>query len=204
MAQRRKVIDIKIKKTKDEATPHLNAMERRAIKGFKSQFKWATRLLKQDIRKDFSTSGGGKWAALEKETVAWKLDEYGARGILVASGDLRKSLTVDNARGAVRKYDSHKMQFGTDLRDVANNRNVVYPAFIQYGTSNMEARKFLFDFGDPYGKRFSRKLGYAINERIIYGGTVGKHYTWLKKTGLRGADTPGWIRTYSGSVLKGQ
>lgn len=200
-ARKRKVLEIKIKKTKDEATPHITAMERRAVKGFKSQFKWATALLKADLRKDFQTGGGGRWKPLAAETVAWKLDEYGARGILVATGDLRKSLTVDNARGAVRKDESHRMEFGTDLTDMKTG--VVYPVFLQYGKGVPE-RQFLFDFGDPKGKRFARKLGYAINERIIYGGRTGTYYTWLKKTGLRGADTPGWLRTYSGSVLKGQ
>jgi len=202
MAAKRFKIDIKVKKTEDEATKHINAMQRRALKGFKSQFKWAGRELQKELKKDFQTGGEGKWADLDKETVAWKQEEYGRSGILVASGELRKSLTVENARGAVRKYDSHRMMFGTNLRDI--ERKVPYPVFIQQGTQKMEARKFLFDFGDPDGKRFTRKLGYAINERIIYGGTVGKYYTWLKKTGLRGADTPGWIKTYSGSKLLGQ
>jgi len=207
MARRRQpALSISVKVDKREMTKHFNAMRRRSAKGFKSQFKWAAKEVKRQIREDFRNNGRGRWTVLAPETVAWKIEEgYGNKGVLVRTGDLRRSLTVDNARGAVREYKSHSMKFGTDLTsDGIDGRVVPYASFIQYGTRKMPARPFLFKFGEPKGRQFSSKLGSAIAERVIYGGSVGKYYAWLKKTGMAGANVPYWSKTYRGNDLLGQ
>lgn len=119
----------------DDSGPQrrLRGMTRR-MRNFKPVFRWAFKELQLAHRLNFQSKGavGGQvWAPLDPEYAAWKLENYGANGILVRTGDLQRSLTFDNARGAVREIRRTKARFGT---------SIPYARFHQTGTRNMPER----------------------------------------------------------------
>jgi len=115
----------------------LAAIARRS-KDFRPVLRWAFQELQKSHRDNFRTQGavdGFPWAPLSPEYAAWKLEEYGAHGILVRRGPLESSLTLNNARGAVREIGLNTASFGTEIP---------YAKFQQTGTRFMPRRKPVF------------------------------------------------------------
>ena len=109
-------------------------MSRRS-RNFKPAFRWFMKELQALHMQNFRTNGavdGSVWKPLDPEYAAWKLENYGARGILVADGSLRASLVFDNSRGAIREVRRTGMRFGTSLP---------YAQFHQIGTRDMPKRR---------------------------------------------------------------
>ena len=135
-------------------------MSRRA-QNFKPAFRWFMKELQVLHMQNFATRGatdGSVWKPLDPEYAAWKLENYGARGILVADGSLRSSLVFDNARGAVRDIRRKGMRFGTDLP---------YAKFHQTGTRNMPERRPLITNEALY-----ERLAENMAEHITDGGAT--------------------------------
>jgi len=160
---------VRIKKVDTRALKkRFRGMIRRST-DFSSVFRWAHRQMQDAQAKNFDSRGavsGGVWAPLDSGYAAWKLEHYGAKGVLVRTGDLRSSLTSWNARGAVREVGATTAFFGTDIP---------YSGFIQYGTSNMPSRSFTF-----VPRSFATRVARATGEHIVYGTEVGEIYSHLK------------------------
>ncbi len=144
------------------------AMIRRSS-NFASVFRWALRQLQDAHASNFDARGtlsGSPWAPLDPQYAAWKLENYGADGILVREGTLRSSLTDWNSRGAIRDIGVTEATFGTNLD---------YAKFHQMGTRMMPSRPPVFT-----PRTFSNRLARAVGEHVVYGGEVGSTYTHLK------------------------
>ena len=115
-------------------------------------FRAAMRDLEESHSKHFGTNGGGTWKPVYS---SWKTEEYGAGGILVRTGTLKRSLTLRNARGAIRDIGAQRATFGT---------SVSYAHFHQTGTENMAKREVLFT-----PNRFSEGLAKDAVEYLAYG-----------------------------------
>lgn len=146
----------------------LRGMRRRS-RDFRNVFRWALMELERAHNENFSARGtlaGPAWQPLDSEYAAWKLDNYGANGILVREGDMRSSLSDWNSRGAIRDVGRKSATFGTDIG---------YAAFHQAGTRDMPQRKIVF-----VPRRFAFHMAEAAAERVVYGGEVGETYTRLR------------------------
>ncbi len=144
------------------------AMARRSD-DFKSVFRWMFQQLQKAHMRNFQTQGaesGGVWKPLDPQYASWKTENYGANGILVRTGDLKNSLTMNSSRGAVRDMGARTAYFGT---------NIGYAKFHQAGTSNMAQREPLF-----LPKLMAHDTARAVGEHIVYG-TIGKEYAFLKR-----------------------
>lgn len=144
------------------AERRLSAMKRR-MSSFKSVFRWVFKELQAAHRANFATQGavgGDIWKPLDPQYASWKLENYGARGILVRTGDLQRSLTVENARGAIREIRSQSATFGT---------SIPYARFHQRGTLNMPERPPIVE-SDLLNELISQKVA----EYIVEGTSVLK------------------------------
>lgn len=72
-----------------------------------------------DIQRNFDSGGRyvGGWRALSPGYAAWKLARYGARPILVATGEMRESLRI-GGRGNVLKSGRDRVEIGSTNRKV--------------------------------------------------------------------------------------
>lgn len=133
------------------------AMSRRA-KNFKPVLRWTFQELQKAHLANFAAQGtvaGAGWAPLSPAYASWKLANYGAQGILVRSGELRRSLTFDSARGAIRDIDNTDATFGT---------NISYAKFHQSGTRFMPDRKPVF-----LPELMAERTAMMVAEHIVYG-----------------------------------
>jgi phage gpG-like protein len=78
----------------------------------------------------------GRGVQLAEQTVETKARKGLPPEALVATGDLKASLTESSAKGAIREITPHEMRFGT---------SIFYSRFINYGVPghNMPAHKVL-------------------------------------------------------------
>lgn len=177
-----RTIDINLKVKPNSTIKHMVAMRRRAAKGFKKEFEWTHRRLEEQMEKRFETNAYGTWKPVSPRTAKWKIEDgYGAQGVLVRTEALKNSLTVENARGAIREIGLFRMKFGTDIP---------YAKFHQYGDG--VPKRVLIPQFDGVTSLFPRSLmvtvGAICMERIIYGyANVGHVYKFVKKTGIRGS-----------------
>lgn len=140
------------------------AMTRRS-RDFRPVFRWVMQELQKAHRDNFRTQGassGFPWSPLDPQYASWKLENYGAKGILVRSGDLQRSLTMNSGRGAVRDIGSRTAEFGTRLP---------YAKFHQSGTSKMAQRKPLF-----VPRLMAERTGNVVAEYIVHG-SIGVKYS---------------------------
>ena len=126
---------------------------------FSGLFRAVMRDLEREHAKNFDSQGAlvGGWKPVYS---GWNLDEYGAGGVLVRSGTLKRSLTVSNARGAVRDIGRLQAEFGTKVN---------YAHFHQTGTEDMVSRKIVFaprSFAEGLG---SDALSYLAGDQTIGG-----------------------------------
>ena len=144
------------------------AMARRS-NNFKPVFRWMMQQLQEAHRENFRTEGassGFRWQPLDPQYASWKLENYGAQGILARTGDLRDSLTMNSARGAVRDIGMRTAYFGTTIG---------YAKFHQAGTANMAERKVLF-----VPQLMAHDVAKATGEHIVHG-SVGQMYSFLNR-----------------------
>lgn len=94
-----------------------------------------TGFMRELIREQFDTEGGrtGGWAPLSEKYAADKIRRFGSQPILVASGNLKESLTGGSGMIA-RQEGNESLRFGTQLG---------YGSFHQTGTSRMPRRQIL-------------------------------------------------------------
>ena len=153
----------------DEPLARFQGMRRRSY-SFKGILREAQRQLARAHARNWDTQGafsGKKWAKLDKEYSSWKLNTYGAQGVLVQTGELKNSLTrISGGRGAIREVDATSMKFGTSLPSAAWHLD---------GTDDMPARKILF-----VPKKFGKAVGDAVAEQIVYGGSAKESAAKLK------------------------
>lgn len=139
------------------------AMARRAL-NFRPVFRWAFQELQKAHLENFKTQGstsGFPWKPLEPQYAAWKLENYGAHGILVREGTLEGSLTMNSSRGAVRDIGLTAAEFGT---------RVPYARFHHTGTRNMAKRDPIF-----VPRLMAERTGQAALEYVVHG-TIGVVY----------------------------
>ncbi len=137
----------------------------RRSRDFKPVFRWMFQELQEAHRENFRTQGaasGFPWKPLEPQYASWKIENYGANGVLVRSGDLERSLTMNSGRGAVRDMGARTAEFGTKLP---------YAKFHQSGTSNMAQRKPLF-----LPRLMADRTADAVGEYLVHG-SVGMRAT---------------------------
>jgi len=131
----------------------------RRSNNFKPVFRWAMRELANAHEQLFATEGaaaGGRWERLNEEYASWKLENYGANGILVADGSLRRSLTaINSGRGVVRDIGASKAQFGT---------SIPYADYHFTGTRKMPERKPIF-----VPRTFSDRTAFVVGRYIMDG-----------------------------------
>ncbi len=109
----------------------------RRSQNFSGVFRAAMKDLERAHARNFDSKGAlvGGWQPEDSEYAGWKLGEYGAGGVLVRTGTLKRSLSFSNARGAVRDIGRRQAEFGT---------SVSYAHFHQSGTEDMNSRKIVF------------------------------------------------------------
>ena len=130
----------------------------RRSQNFKPVFRWVFQELQEAHRDNFRTGGaasGFPWKPLEPQYASWKIENYGANGVLVRTGDLRSSLTMNSGRGAVRDMGARTAEFGTKIPSAQ---------FHQSGTSNMAQRKPLF-----LPKLMADRTAHVVGEYLVYG-----------------------------------
>jgi len=63
----------------------------------------------------FASGGGGKWKPLSAASAKWKLRHFPGRGLLVATGALKTSLTRPFAAGAIYKASAQGLLIGSSV-----------------------------------------------------------------------------------------
>lgn len=79
----------------------------------------------------FSSQGEGEWQQLSPRYAAWKQQHFPGKPLLVASGNLRDSLTGSRSPFSVMEMQPRSLAVGT---------SVPYARYHQLGTSRMPAR----------------------------------------------------------------
>jgi len=151
-----RVVDVDVSK----ADRRFAAILRRS-RNFKPVFRWMMQQLQEAHRENFKTGGtksGFRWQPLDPQYASWKLENYGAKGILVRTGSLERSLTMNSGRGAVRDIGARTAEFGT---------SIPYAKWHQSGTRNMAQRKPLF-----LPRLMADRTANAVAEYLVHG-TVG-------------------------------
>jgi len=131
-------VKIRVSADTSQVNRRYRAMTKR-LTNFRPVFRWAFKELQALHRTNFELEGaldGRPWAPLDPQYASWKLENYGAKGILVRTGDLRDSLVFDNARGAVREIRRQSATFGTEIE---------YAKFHERGTTKMPRRSPILD-----------------------------------------------------------
>lgn len=128
---------------------------RRRSENFAGVFRAAMRDLEREHADNFRSSGKGRWEPLDTGYADWKTKEYGGGGILVRTGDLKRSLSMSNARGAIRNIGRKRAEFGTSVN---------YAHFHQTGTEDMPQRTVLFT-----PNRFAEGLAKDAIDYLAYG-----------------------------------
>lgn len=161
-------VSVKVNVDTSRVRRRFAAMARRSD-DFKPVFRWMFQQLQQAHMRNFQTQGaesGSPWKPLDPQYASWKTENYGAKGILVRTGDLQNSLTMNSSRGSVRDMGRRTAYFGT---------HIPYAKFHQAGTTNMAQRQPLF-----LPKLMAHDTARAVGEHIVYG-TIGKEYAFLKR-----------------------
>lgn len=107
----------------------------------------------QHFREWFDSQGEGTWEPLSNEYAAWKAANYPGAPILVASGDLRRSLVDQGSKGNVRRIERDSAEWGTDI---------FYAKFHQMGTGTRNSgdgrgnmpQRLLISHSDSFRKRW--------------------------------------------------
>lgn len=118
----------------------------------------------QDFRKTneeiFSKSGNheglAKWTPLSEGYSAWKQKNYGDLPILTLTGDLRNSLTEENAEGAILRITEDNLEIGTEIE---------YAIYHQEGRGNLPERRPL-RLSEEQKKRWGKILAYGLRGAI--------------------------------------
>lgn len=140
------------------------AMSRRS-NDFGPVFRWVFQSLQRAHMMNFAAQGsmdGAPWKPLDPQYASWKLENYGAQGILVADGTLRSSLSLSNSRGAIREIGKTSATFGS---------KIPYASFHQTGTSRMSKRPPLF-----VPNLMADRTANVVAEYIVHG-SVGVVYS---------------------------
>lgn len=157
-------VNVRIKKVDTSAVRRrFTAMTRRS-QNFKPVFRWVMQELQKAHRQNFRSQGaasGFPWQPLDPQYSSWKTANYGSKGVLVRSGDLKNSLTMNSGRGAIRDMGLRTAEFGTKLP---------YAKFHQAGTENMAQRKPVFR--PPL---MASETAVVVGEYIVHG-SVGVKY----------------------------
>lgn len=155
-------------KIKDVNTINLKrkfaAMSRRS-RDFSPVFRWAMQELQKAHQDNFNTNGGASgspWKPLDPQYSSWKISNYGSKGVLVRTGALENSLTMNSGRGAVRDIGRTSAEFGTSLP---------YAKFHQVGTTTMAQRKVVF-----LPVTMAQRTANVVAEYIVHG-TMGVVYS---------------------------
>jgi phage gpG-like protein len=140
------------------------AMTRRS-RDFRPVLRWVMQELQKSHRDNFRREGmsdrGFPWSPLDPQYASWKTENYGAHGILVRTGDLERSLTMNSARGSIRDIGLSTATFGTDIP---------YARWHQSGTRNMAQRKPVF-----VPNLMKQRTGNVVAEYIVHG-SIGVKY----------------------------
>jgi len=139
------------------------AMTRRS-RDFRPVFRWVMQELQKAHRDNFRTQGstsGFPWQPLDPQYSSWKIENYGAKGILVREGSLQRSLTMNSGRGAIRDIGLRTAEFGT---------RIPYAKFHQTGTSKMAKREPVF-----LPRMMAERTGGVVAEYIVHG-SIGVRY----------------------------
>lgn len=150
---------IHIKVDAKKAIKRMVDMKRRG-KDFAPVFREARSGLEAWNSANFTQNGvpsGSPWNALHASTLQWKAMHYPGTSPMVRTGKLFRSLT--SLKGPANKINGNEAEFGT---------NIEYAKFHQYGTTNMAARKLVFE--PPL---FARRLA-QIAANYQAHGNVGK------------------------------
>lgn len=156
--------NVRIRKVDTSALRRRFAAMSRRSQDFRPVFKWVLKELQKAHLANFTREGtvdGAPWKPLDPQYASWKLSNYGANGILVADGSLRRSLTVDSSRGAVRDVGFRTATFGTQIP---------YAKFHQSGTRFMAERKPVF-----LPSLMPNQTATVVGEYIVHG-SVGVRY----------------------------
>jgi len=107
-------------------------------------------------RQNFILSGSGQYPALSPQYAKFKQRTYGFSPILVASGDLRDSVTGKGNSDTVLNIGKQSLVQGT---------KVPYARYVQEGTVKMPGRKYLF-IDDAQADRFVRMIDNYVTSRL--------------------------------------
>jgi len=158
-------VKVRITKVDTSAVRKRFAAMTRRSQDFRPVFRWVMQELQKAHRQNFRSQGassGFPWSPLDPQYASWKLENYGAKGILVREGDLENSLTMNSGRGAVRDVGLRTAEFGT---------RIPYAKFHQTGTTNMAQRKPVF-----VPRLMALNTATTVGEYIVHG-SVGVRYT---------------------------
>lgn len=185
------VASVNIRVNAKEARLHNYAMRRRARRGFKKVFQWVLIELQLDSARRFDTGASGRWKALTKRTTNEKIAEGNNNGILVRTGRLRDSLTRGDGPDTIRTANSRHMHYGT---------KVPYAKYHHEGRGRNPERPLWNPISDKSALVIT--TGALALERVIYGGHVGQHYKFVKKSGIKGNAPIGWLKMSYGAFGK--
>lgn len=116
----------------------------------------------KDSKKNFVLKGDGKYPSLSEPYKTRKEIRFGKKPILVASGQLRDSVTKPRDANSIRVISDKSLIQGT---------KVPYANFIQDGTSKMPARKYYF-IDNAQSIRFTRIIADFVESKIEVMGNV--------------------------------
>jgi phage gpG-like protein len=144
----------------DVASRHLTELAKRG-----DDPRPAFREIVEDVRSAeadwFASEGRGSWPPLAARTLAAKARAGHAGGALVATGALRRSLTVKRGAGAVRSATKRQMKFGTkvhyarfhDTGEGAPKRRVMIPLDARARREMVkDVRDYMMGRTTPFGR----------------------------------------------------
>ena len=156
---------VRIVKVDTSALKRRFAKMSKRSKDFKAVFRWVFQELQRSHYENFKSEGalsGFRWQPLQPQYAAWKLEHYGAHGILVRTGALESSLSFSSARGAVRDIGLTSATFGT---------SIPYAAYHKFGTRRMPMRPPIF-----VPNFMATRTANVVAEYIVHG-SVGVVYS---------------------------
>lgn len=84
----------------------------------------ADEVIYPEIRQQFEAQGNPPWPSLTSRYAARKARQYPGAGILVRTGDLKRSLTTKRARGSIYSLTEHQLVIGSRLRTPGGRWNL--------------------------------------------------------------------------------